>query len=72
LLPIVSWPVLEPACVGVNVTWIVQLAPAPTVPLWQSSVSLKSPLAAIEVTTRPIPPVFVTVMACALLATPNA
>jgi hypothetical protein len=50
----------------------VQLAPAPSVPLWQLSVSLKSPLAVIAVTTKPIPPVFVTVIVCALLATPNA
>jgi hypothetical protein len=72
LPPIVSWPVLDPAPVGVKVTCIVQLAPEPTVLVWQLSVSPKSPTAAIAVTARPIPPVFVTVMVCPLLATPNA
>jgi hypothetical protein len=50
----------------------VQLAPELTALFWQLSVSLKSPLAAIEETCRPIPPVFVSVTVCALLGTSEA
>jgi hypothetical protein len=67
----VIWPVRLPVAVGVNVTWIEQLAPTATVAFWQLSVSLKSPLMAIAEAVRVTLPVFVNVTVCALLEVPN-
>jgi hypothetical protein len=64
-------PVRFPVAAGVNVTWIVQLAPTATAALWQLSASLKSPLIAIALIVRPSEPAFVNVTVCALLAIPN-
>jgi hypothetical protein len=65
----VTNPARVPLAVGVNVTLIVQLAKAATVPT-QLSVSLKSPLAVIFVTVTGPGPLLLTVIVCAGLVIP--
>jgi hypothetical protein len=67
---IVSEPLRVPVAVGVNVTAIMQFAPAATdVP--QVFVSAKSPEAAIELIVRAACPLLVSVTICAALAAPT-
>jgi len=65
-----SWieivPVRVPAAVGSNITWIVQVAPAPKL-VPQLLVSLKSPEVEIALTARAAVPVLETVTDCAAL-----
>lgn len=63
-------PVRDPAAVGVNVTFMVQFAPAVT-ELPQLSVSLKSPLAAMLVMLKVALPEFVSVAGWAALVLPT-
>ena len=63
-------PVRIPEAVGVNVTLMVQLAPAAT-ELPQVSVSAKSPLAEILVIVKVAEPVLLSVTVCAALVVPT-
>ena len=71
----VSVPVREPLAVGVNVTPIVQFAPAataePTAQVVPLAATRKSPPAAIEVKFKASLPLFVTVTAAAALVAPT-
>lgn len=69
LSEIISAPVRVPTTDGVNVTEIVQLAPAATL-VPQLLVSAKSPDAAIELSVRAAWPEFVSFTACAVLVVP--
>lgn len=70
LFEIVSVPVLGPAAVGVNVTLIVQSPLLGIGEATQLSVSEKSPVVVTETIFSEPTAVFVTVTACAALATP--
>lgn len=70
LLVMVMLPVRIPTAVGVNVTLIVQLAPAAKL-LPQLFDETKSPLAVMLVSTRVVVPVFVAATVCGRLVVPT-